>query len=160
ADAVKSASMPHHFPAVTKSGRSAIAATSGNADCHVILRGGKTPNYDVAGVDAGCAVLESAGLAPMVMIDASHANSAKQPENQPAVINDIAAQVAEGDGRIIGAMIESHLAAGRQDQVAGQPLVYGQSITDGCIDWDTSVSVLETLADAVAERRRVLASSS
>jgi 3-deoxy-7-phosphoheptulonate synthase len=153
-DAVKSASMPHHFLAVTKSGHSAIAATTGNGDCHIILRGGKAPNYDAASVDAACAMLDQAGLAPAVMIDASHANSAKQPENQPLVVADIARQIAGGDRRIIGVMVESHLVGGRQDLVPGKPLVYGQSITDGCIDWDTSVVVLHRLADAVAERRQ------
>ncbi|WP_421724298.1 3-deoxy-7-phosphoheptulonate synthase [Bauldia sp.] len=153
ADAVKSASMPHHFLAVTKSGQSAIAATAGNPDCHIILRGGKTPNYDAASVEAACAVLEGSGQRPMVMIDASHANSAKKPENQPKVIDAIAEQVAAGDQRIVGAMIESHLVGGKQDLKAGEPLTYGQSITDGCIDWDASVAVLDTLADAVAARR-------
>lgn len=153
-DAVQSASQPHHFLAVTKSGRSAIAATAGNEDCHVILRGGKTPNYDAASVETACALLVEAGLAPAVMIDASHANSSKTPENQPLVIDDIADQVAGGDERIIGVMVESHLVAGRQDVVAGQPLAYGQSITHGCIGWDTTVAVLEHLAAAVAARRR------
>jgi 3-deoxy-7-phosphoheptulonate synthase len=153
-DAVTAASHPHHFMAVTKEGRAAIAATTGNEDCHVILRGGgKAPNYDAASVEAASAEATRAGLAPRIMIDASHANSSKQPENQPKVIADIAAQVAAGDRRIIGAMIESHLVAGRQDLVAGRPLIYGQSITDGCIDWDTSVAALEVLAAAVRQRR-------
>ncbi|MEZ5805243.1 MAG: 3-deoxy-7-phosphoheptulonate synthase [Rhizobiaceae bacterium] len=153
ADAVKSASQPHHFLAVTKDGRSAIAATAGNGDCHIILRGGKAPNYDAASVDAACKELAGAGIAPVVMIDASHANSAKKPENQPAVVDDIAAQMAAGDDRIVGVMIESNLVAGRQDVVPGKPLTYGQSITDGCIDWETSIAVLHTLADAVEKRR-------
>jgi 3-deoxy-7-phosphoheptulonate synthase len=153
ADAVKSASQPHHFLAVTKDGRSAIAATAGNGDCHIILRGGKAPNYDAASVDAACKELAGAGIAPVVMIDASHANSAKKPENQPAVVDDIAAQMAAGDDRIVGVMIESNLVAGRQDVVPGKPLTYGQSITDGCIDWETSIAVLRTLADAVEKRR-------
>ena len=153
-DAVKAASEPHHFLAVTKNGRAAIASTAGNDDCHIILRGGNNaPNYDAASVDAACAELEKSGLAPGVMIDASHANSAKKPENQPLVIEDIAGQVAGGDRRIIGVMIESNLVAGRQDLVPGKPLVYGQSITDGCIDWDTTVEVLERLAMAAQERR-------
>ena len=142
ADAVKSASHPHHFMAVTKGGRSAIAATSGNEDCHVILRGGHKPNYDHASVDAATIELARAGVAPRIMIDASHANSGKKPENQPLVIADIARQVAGGEQRIIGAMIESHLVAGRQDVVPGMALTYGQSITDGCIDWETTVSAL------------------
>jgi len=153
-DAVKSASHPHHFMAVTKTGHSAIAATTGNEDCHIILRGGKTPNYDAASVEAACAEAVKAGLDPVAMIDASHANSNKLPENQPKVIEDVAAQLEAGDGRIIGVMIESNLVAGRQDLVPGKPLVYGQSITDGCIDWETTVAVLHRLADAVAERRR------
>ena len=154
-DAVASASQPHHFMAVTKSGRSAIAATTGNQDCHIILRGGKTTNYDAASVDAACALAEKSGLAPMVMLDASHANSSKKPENQPLVLADIGTQIAAGDRRIIGVMIESNLVAGRQDLVPGQDLTYGQSITDGCIDWDTTVKALEDLADAVTARRAV-----
>jgi 3-deoxy-7-phosphoheptulonate synthase len=154
ADAVQAASQPHHFLAVTKDGRTAIAATAGNEDCHVILRGGSAPSYDAASVDAACAVLVKAGLTPRLMIDASHANSSKKPENQPAVVDDIAGQVAAGDTRILGVMVESHLVAGRQDIEPGKPLVYGQSITDGCIDWNSSVAVLQRLADAVTERRR------
>ncbi len=152
-DAVTAASHPHHFMAVTKEGRAAIASTSGNGDCHVILRGGKQPNYDAASVEAAAAEAVKAGIEPRIMIDASHANSAKQPENQPKVVDAIAAQVAAGDRRIIGAMIESHLVAGRQDLIPGRPLVYGQSITDGCIDWQTSLGVLNNLADAVRQRR-------
>jgi 3-deoxy-7-phosphoheptulonate synthase len=154
-DAVKSAAVPHHFMAVTKEGRSAIAATTGNEDCHIILRGGKHPNYDQVSVESAAAELVKAGLRPSIMIDASHANSSKKPENQPLVMDAVASQVAAGDRRIMGVMIESNLVAGRQDQVPGQPLVYGQSITDGCIGWDTTVAVLHRLADAVEERRRV-----
>ena len=153
ADAVKSASHPHHFMAVTKGGRSAIAATSGNEDCHVILRGGRTPNYDAASVDAAATELGRAGVVPRLMIDTSHANSSKKPENQPQVAADIARQVAAGEQRIVGVMIESNLVAGRQDVVPGTPLTYGQSITDGCIGWDTTVDVLKQLADAVEIRR-------
>jgi 3-deoxy-7-phosphoheptulonate synthase len=152
-DAVKSAAQPHHFMAVTKSGRSAIAATTGNDDCHIILRGGKAPNYDAASVEAACAEMVKAGLVPQVMIDASHANSAKRPENQPLVMEDVARQVEAGDGRIMGVMVESNLVAGREDQIPGKPLTYGRSITDGCIDWDTSLGVLERLAEAVDGRR-------
>jgi 3-deoxy-7-phosphoheptulonate synthase len=152
-DAVKSASQPHHFMAVTKDGQSAIASTTGNEDCHIILRGGKAPNYDAVSVDAACADVAKSGLAPVVMIDASHANSSKRPENQPLVVEDIAGQIAAGDNRIIGVMVESNLVAGRQDQIAGKPLTYGQSITDGCIDWNTTVVVLERLALAVEQRR-------
>ena len=152
-DAVQAASQPHHFMAVTKDGQTAIAATTGNEDCHVILRGGRSPNYDAASVDAACQAIAGAGLQGRVMIDASHANSRKQPENQPAVIDDIAAQLAAGEQRIVGVMVESHLVGGRQELVPGQPLRYGQSITDGCIDWDTTVDVLERLAQAVCRRR-------
>ncbi len=152
-DAVKSASNPHHFLAVTKNGECAIAQTTGNEDCHIILRGGDAPNYDATSVAAACAVAEKSSVTPMLMIDASHANSGKNPDNQPAVIDDIAAQVAGGERRIFGAMIESHLVGGRQDQKPGQALVYGQSVTDGCLDWEKSVVCLETLADAVATRR-------
>jgi 3-deoxy-7-phosphoheptulonate synthase len=153
ADAVKSASHPHHFMAVTKRGRSAIAATSGNEDCHVILRGGSRPNYDRASVASASAELARAGVAPRIMIDASHANSSKKPENQPLVVADIAGQVSEGDQRIVGVMIESNLVAGRQEVLPGATLTYGQSITDGCIDWQTTVPALNLLADAVAARR-------
>jgi len=158
-DAVGSASQPHHFLAVTKTGQSAIAATTGNEDAHIMLRGGKVPNYDAASVEAACAELTRAGLRPVVMIDASHANSSKKPENQPLVVEDVSRQVGAGDERIIGVMVESHLVAGRQELVAGQPLVYGQSITDGCIGWEASVAVLERLARAVADRRAARAAT-
>lgn len=153
-DAVKAASQPHHFLAIGKDGRAAIAATRGNEDSHVVLRGGRTPNYDAAGVAAACAELASSGLREALIIDVSHANSSKKPENQPTVTRDVAAQMAGGDQRIAGVMIESHLVAGRQDLVEGQSLTYGQSITDGCIGWDTSVELLEELAMAVEARRR------
>jgi 3-deoxy-7-phosphoheptulonate synthase len=152
-DAVQAASQPHHFLAVTKQGRSAIATTAGNADCHVILRGGKVPNFDTPSVDAAWNTITANGLTTCVMIDASHGNSSKRPENQPAVIDAIAQQIEAGDPRIGGVMVESHLVAGRQELVAGRPLIYGQSITDGCIDWATSVQVLERLAGAVERRR-------
>jgi 3-deoxy-7-phosphoheptulonate synthase len=155
AEAVKSASHPHHFMAVTKGGRSEIAATSGNEDCHIILRGGSQPNYDQASVAAACAELTHAGVASRIMIDASHANSSKKPENQPLVIADIARQISGGEPRILGVMIESNLVAGRQDVLPGTALTYGQSITDGCIDWQTTVPALHLLADAVAARRDV-----
>ncbi len=154
-DAIKAASQPHHFLSVTKGGHSAIVATAGNEDCHVILRGGKAPNYDAASVEAVCQDMSKSGMAQRVMIDASHANSSKKPENQPLVIDDVARQMEQGESRIVGVMIESHLVAGRQDLVPGKPLTYGQSITDGCIDWDASEKVLRRLADAVQERRRV-----
>jgi 3-deoxy-7-phosphoheptulonate synthase len=153
-DAVEAASHPHHFLAVTKDGRSAIAATTGNEDCHVILRGGHTPNYDAASVATVSAEAARSGLVPRIMIDASHANSGKNPDNQPHVIDAIAQQVAAGDRSIIGVMAESNLVRGRQTLAPGQPLTYGQSITDGCIDWAMSAAALETLALAVQERRR------
>jgi 3-deoxy-7-phosphoheptulonate synthase len=152
-DAVKSASHPHHFLAVTKSGRTAVATTTGNEDCHIILRGGRAPNYDARSVDAAATEAVKSGVRPTLMIDASHANSAKRHEHQPLVIADVASQVAQSDRRIIGVMIESNLVAGRQDLVAGQPLTYGQSITDGCMGWDDSVAILRELAAAVEQRR-------
>jgi 3-deoxy-7-phosphoheptulonate synthase len=155
AEAVKSASYPHHFMAVTKGGRSAIAATTGNDDCHIILRGGSKPNYDHASIDAASAELASAGVTQRMMVDTSHANSGKKPENQPLVITDIASQISGGEQRILGVMIESNLVAGRQDLLPGMALTYGQSITDGCIDWNTTVPALNLLADAVEARRNV-----
>ncbi len=152
-DAIKAASQPHHFLSVTKGGHSAIVSTNGNEDCHVILRGGKAPNYDAASVDAASKDLTASGLAARLMIDASHANSSKKPENQVPVCADIANQISAGDDRIVGVMVESHLVAGRQDLVAGKSLTYGQSITDGCIDWESSLQVLEGLAAAVKTRR-------
>jgi len=152
-DAIKAAQQPHHFLSVTKGGHSAIVSTNGNEDCHVILRGGKVPNYDVASVEAACQELARAGLAQRLMIDASHANAAKKAENQLPVARDVAGQVAGGDARIVGVMVESHLVGGRQDLLAGRPLTYGQSITDACLGWDESVTVLETLAAAARERR-------
>ncbi|MBX5460138.1 MAG: 3-deoxy-7-phosphoheptulonate synthase [Steroidobacteraceae bacterium] len=156
-DAVQAAAHVHHFLAVTKQGRSAIATTAGNSDCHVILRGGKVPNFDAESVDAACQVIAAARLRPIVMIDASHGNSGKRHERQPHVVDAIAAQIEAGDARIGGVMIESHLVAGRQDLVPGRPLTYGQSITDACVDWKTSVAMLERLATAVEKRRAALA---
>jgi 3-deoxy-7-phosphoheptulonate synthase len=153
-DAVQTASQAHHFLAVTKQGRSAIASTAGNTDCHVILRGGKAPNYDAASVDAASRAIAAAGLKTCVMIDASHGNSSKRPENQPLVAEAIASQIEDGNRSIGGVMVESHLIAGRQDLIEGRTLVYGQSITDGCIDWETSVGVLERLSEAVCKRRQ------
>ncbi|UNK43011.1 3-deoxy-7-phosphoheptulonate synthase [Luteimonas sp. S4-F44] len=152
-DAVGAASHPHHFLAVGKDGRCAIAATAGNPDCHVILRGGVRPNYDAASVEAAAQVLVGNGLRPALMVDASHANSGKNPDNQPAVIADIADRIAAGERRVVGTMIESHLVAGKQALSPGRALTYGQSITDGCIDWATTVAVLDRLADAVRTRR-------
>jgi len=158
-EAIKAASHPHHFLSVTKAGHSAIVSTQGNEDCHVILRGGKTPNYDAASVDAACQAIGALGLAQRIMIDASHANSSKKPENQPLVIDDVARQMEAGDARIVGVMVESHLQAGRQDLTLGQSLTYGQSITDGCIGWDDSVKVLQRLAAAVKARRQSVAAA-
>lgn len=158
-DAIKAASQPHHFLSVTKGGHSAIVSTAGNEDCHVILRGGKQPNYDAAHVEETSTVLAKSGLRPRIMIDSSHANSNKDYRNQPAVIDDVARQVEGGDERLFGVMIESHLVEGRQDHEPGKPLVYGQSITDGCVAWDASVQMLERLANAVKKRREVVSSA-
>ncbi len=155
-DAIKAAAHSHHFLSVTKGGYSAIFQTGGNEDCHIILRGGKTPNYDSASVQTACAELEKAGLRQNIMVDCSHANSSKKHENQIPVAANIAAQLAAGDKRLMGVMIESHLQGGRQDLNAGQTLAdlkYGQSITDACIDWTDTVAVLNTLADGVRARR-------
>ncbi len=159
-DAIKAAQQPHHFLSVTKAGHSAIVSTRGNEDCHVILRGGARPNYDAASVGAACAELAKAGLAQRLMIDASHANSSKDPQRQVEVCADIGQQLSTGNARIVGVMIESHLVAGRQDLVPGRELVYGQSITDGCLGWDKSLECLETLASGVRERRRALENAS
>lgn len=153
-DAIKTAASPHHFLSVTKEGQSAIISTTGNEDCHVILRGGKMPNYDAASVDAACTSLASAGLAPRLMIDCSHANSQKQYQLQMEVAREVAAQLTQGDARIIGMMVESHLNAGRQEHTPGCELAYGQSITDGCIGWEDTVELLDMLASAVRARRQ------
>jgi len=152
-DAIKAAASRHHFISVTKSGQVAVFKTVGNEDCHVILRGGKAPNYDAASVDAACRDLAAAGLAQRLMIDFSHANSGKDYRKQAAVAKDVAGQLAKGDRRIVGVMVESHVNAGRQDLVPGQELQYGVSITDACLGWDDTVKVLDTLADAVRRRR-------
>src|SRR5258707_6398338 len=138
--------------AVTKGGRSAIAATSGNEDCQIILRGGSRPNYDSASVASASAELARSGVSQRMMVDASHANSSKKPENQPLVIADIARQLSDGEQRIVGVMIESNLVAGRQDVLAGTELTYGHSITDGCIGWNTNLPGLKLPAQAVAAR--------
>jgi len=152
-DAIKAAASPHHFLSVTKAGHSAIVSTNGNEDCHVILRGGKTPNYDAASVEAACQELAKAGLAARVMIDFSHANSRKQHRLQLEVARDVANQIAGGEERIFGAMIESNLKEGRQDLRPGLSLDHGVSITDACIGWDDTVPTLQLLADAVQKRR-------
>ena len=158
-DAMLAASQPHHFLSVTKGGHSAIVSTVGNKDCHVILRGGKQPNYDTESVDQAAQMIEKAGVLPRLMVDASHANSSKDYRKQPLVIDDVAKQMEAGDDRIFGVMVESNLVAGRQDLVPGQALTYGQSITDGCIDWDASVAVLDRLAAAVRKRRSLTSQS-
>jgi 3-deoxy-7-phosphoheptulonate synthase len=152
-DAIKAAQSPHHFLSVTKAGHSAIVSTLGNEDCHVILRGGKGPNYDAASVDAACKELAASGVPGKVMIDFSHANSRKQHRLQIEVAREVGAQMAVGDDRIIGVMVESHLKEGRQDLVPGKELEYGKSITDACIGWEDSLTVLDILADAVRQRR-------
>jgi 3-deoxy-7-phosphoheptulonate synthase len=153
ADAVLAAAHPHSFMGMTKMGVAAIFETRGNADGHVILRGGKAPNYDAAAVEAACAVLRRAGLAEQVMIDCSHANSAKQHRRQLEVGEDVARQIEGGERRIVGAMIESHLHEGRQDLVPGQRPAAGVSITDACIGWADTEPLLRRLAQAVARRR-------
>ena len=158
-DAVQAASQPHHFLSVTKGGHSAIVATRGNEDCHVILRGGKTPNYDPASVAAACEAAAAAKLPCRLMIDASHGNSQKKHDNQAIVLRDIADQLAGGERRVFGVMIESHLVAGNQSMKPGEPLTYGQSITDACIGWDATVPLLERLAEAVRERRALQAAA-
>jgi 3-deoxy-7-phosphoheptulonate synthase len=152
-DAIRTSQHPHHFLSVTKEGHSAIVSTIGNEDCHVILRGGKQPNYDAPSVEAACKELAAAGLAQRVMIDLSHSNSQKNYKRQIEVGREVAAQIAHGDDRISGVMIESNLKPGRQDLIPGKELVYGQSITDACIGWEETVPVLEELAQAVQARR-------
>ena len=156
-DAIKAASHPHHFLSVTKGGVSAIVSSRGNEDCHIILRGGKVPNFDSASVDHACKEAANAAMACRLMIDCSHGNSQKKPENQVPVARNIAEQVGAGDQRIFGVMVESHLVAGRQDLVEGKTLTYGQSVTDGCIGWEDSLVVLESLAEGVRKRRQVAA---
>jgi 3-deoxy-7-phosphoheptulonate synthase len=154
-DAVHAASQPHYFLSLTKAGHSAIFATTGNEDCHIILRGGHDkPNYDAASINQAAQEMEAASLPPRLMIDFSHANSRKQHERQQDVGCDVAAQIAAGDRRIMGTMIESHLKEGRQNVESGRDLVFGQSITDACIDWDSSVPLLRNLAAAVRARRQ------
>ncbi len=151
-DAIGAASHPHHFLSVTKSGHSAIVHTTGNPDCHVILRGGKEPNYSAEHVQAAAAELSKAGVTPKLMVDFSHANSRKDYKRQVEVGEDVAAQIRAGETNIMGVMIESHLVEGRQDQKPGQALTYGQSITDACIGWDDTEAVLALLAEAVQTR--------
>ncbi len=153
-DAIGAAMSGHHFLSLTKAGHSAIFTTTGNEDAHIILRGGNgRPNYDAVSVEQVGEGLEEANLKANIMIDFSHANSLKQCQRQLIVGEDVAGQIANGDHRIIGVMIESHLKAGRQDVIEGQELVYGQSITDGCLGWDDTVSLMHNLAHAVRARR-------
>lgn len=157
-DAIQAAARPHHFLSVHKNGQVAIVETRGNKDCHVILRGGKTPNYDAASVAAACKEIEAAKLDCTLMVDCSHANSSKQHQKQVDVARDVAAQMKAGGRCIFGVMVESHLVAGAQKFSAGKDdpaqLAYGQSITDACIGWDDSLEVLEVLANAVSARRK------
>jgi 3-deoxy-7-phosphoheptulonate synthase len=152
-DAIKAAASRHHFISVTKSGHVAVFKTSGNEDCHVILRGGKTPNYDAASVAGACAELASAGLRQNLMVDFSHANSSKDYRRQSEVGAAVAAQLGSGERRIVGVMVESHINPGRQDLVPGKPLEYGVSITDACLGWPETVKLLDVLADGVRRRR-------
>jgi 3-deoxy-7-phosphoheptulonate synthase len=153
ADAIVAARAPHAFMGMTKMGQAAIFETRGNDDAHVILRGGKVPNHDAAGVDGACAVLARAGLREQVMVDCSHANSAKQHRRQIDVARGLAERIAAGERRVIGVMVESHLAEGRQELKPGVALQRGVSITDACIGWADTEPVLRTLASAVATRR-------
>ncbi len=152
-DAIRAAQAPHHFMAVTKAGRSAIASTTGNEDCHVILRGGKQPNYQPENVAAAAKGLAQAGIAARLMIDFSHGNSGKDPQRQIMVGHSVAGQIASGDATIFGVMMESHLKAGRQDLLPGKELIYGLSITDACAGWEESRALLDVLAEAVRQRR-------
>jgi len=152
-DALRAAAAPHAFMGMTKTGQAAIFETVGNEDCHVILRGGKAPNYDAASVEAAAKELAGAGLAPHLMIDFSHANASKQYQKQIEVGRNVAGQLSGGDERIVGVMVESHLNPGRQDLVPGQPLAHGVSITDPCLGWDETAALLETLAEGVRKRR-------
>jgi 3-deoxy-7-phosphoheptulonate synthase len=153
-EAIVSAAHPHTFLGQSRHGQSAILFTGGNSDCHIILRGGRqTVNYDAASVEETCRLLENAGQIPRVMIDCSHANSNKDYTRQPAVCRNVAAQIAAGDRRIVGVMLESNLIAGAQKLVPGEPLTYGQSITDGCISWDETRQLLGELAAAVRTGR-------
>ena len=156
-DAIQASARGHHFLSVHKNGQVAIVQTNGNQDCHVILRGGKAPNYDAASVSVACTALEAAGLPATLMVDCSHANSSKQHEKQLDVARDIAAQVAGGSRQVFGLMVESHLTAGAQKFTAGKDdaskLEYGRSITDACLGWNDSVDLLESLSAAVEARR-------
>ncbi|WP_044250533.1 3-deoxy-7-phosphoheptulonate synthase [Rhodopirellula sp. SWK7] len=151
-DAICSAQRPHHFLSVTKEGTSAIFATTGNSDCHVILRGGAHTNYDAASIDSASELLTKANLPSRIMIDTSHANSRKKHTRQRYVCRDVCSQVSEGDSRIMGVMVESNLVEGNQSLGKGD-LVRGKSVTDACIGWDETVLILQDLSDAVVARR-------
>ncbi|MBP6896454.1 MAG: 3-deoxy-7-phosphoheptulonate synthase [Gammaproteobacteria bacterium] len=156
-DAIQAAARGHHFLSVHKNGQVAIVQTNGNKDCHVILRGGKAPNYDAASVETACRDLEAAGLPPTLMVDCSHANSSKQHQKQVDVARDIAEQIAGGSRKVFGVMVESHIQAGAQKFSPGKDvpsaLEYGKSITDACLGWDDSRSLLDVLSQAVKKRR-------
>jgi 3-deoxy-7-phosphoheptulonate synthase len=152
-DAMLAARQRHHFLSVHKNGHVAIVETKGNDDCHVILRGGVHPNYDAQSVSAACGMLAAAGLPERVLVDCSHANSRKDYRRQAEVAESVAMQIAAGERRIVGVMVESHLEGGRQDLVPGKPLEYGKSITDACLAWEESLPLLERLAIAVRARR-------
>ena len=156
-DAVKAASSPHVFMSLTKEGHSAIFSTRGNHDCHIILRGGRKPNYDADSVQHAAEQLEKNAIKPLMMVDCSHANSMKDFRRQVDVCNNVASQIAGGENRIMGVMLESNLVEGRQDVIPGQPLTYGQSVTDACISWETTEICLRDLAKAVHRRRGIKA---
>jgi len=154
-DAVRAAAHPHRFLGVTEQGLAAIVSTGGNRDCHVILRGGeRAPNYDAMSVEKAASAMRAAGVAPRLMVDASHGNSSKDFKRQPAVVRDVATQVAEGETAIVGMMMESFLVDGRQELVDPGALCYGQSITDACMGWDMTVPAIAELADGVRSRRK------
>ncbi|NVZ08815.1 3-deoxy-7-phosphoheptulonate synthase [Allochromatium humboldtianum] len=152
-DAIHAAARPHVFMSVTKEGQSAIFSTTGNVDTHIILRGGQRPNYDTESVNIAAEQISASGLTPKIMIDFSHANSGKRPEKQIRICQDVSGQIARGDRRLIGVMIESHLVAGNQNPSACDDLIFGQSITDACVGWDDTEPMLHELAEAVAKRR-------
>ncbi len=154
-DAIQAATAMHAFMGMTKMGQAAVFETRGNQDCHVILRGGKSPNYSAADIAAACALLRSAGLREQVMVDVSHANSSKQYQRQIPVAHDVAQQVAQGERRIVGVMVESNLHEGRQDIIVGVPLQHGVSVTDACISMAQTEPLLQELAQAVRSRRAV-----
>ena len=153
-DAILAARQKHHFLSVHKSGQVAIVETRGNEDCHIILRGGKSPNFDAASVNAACQELKKSKLPERLMVDFSHANSSKDYKKQMNVANDIAGQISSGEQRIVGIMAESNLVEGKQEFVPGKPLTYGQSVTDACLGWDDTTRMLGMLSSAVRSRRK------